>query len=222
MTEVTPAIIPESLEDLKAKLGTLRGLASVIQIDITDGMFVLSRSWPMHTSDKKGFEALVRGREGLPFKGEFSFELDCMVHAPEKILPDWVRLGITRAVFHLKSRHDFSEIKRIAGGAVELGVAVDLEPPYEKLTSYLPDIDYVQVMGIETLGKQGEPSSPRALDVVQRIKNDFPNVIIQVDGGVDVESAPALVVAGATRLVSGSYILKAENPRAAIEALRNI
>ncbi len=222
MTEAIPAIIPESLDDLRAKLTTLKPFASSVQIDITDGLFVLSQSWPMRTTDKKPFETFVRGKGPLPFSEDFSFEADLMVHAPETVLKDWVRLGITRAVFHLRSKHNFSEVQSAVGDTVELGVAIDLSAPYERLASYIPDIDYVQVMGIKTLGRQGEPFDPRAIDLVKKVRHDFPDVIIQIDGGVHIHSAQVLVESGANRLVAGSFILKAEKPQEAFTFLEEL
>jgi ribulose-phosphate 3-epimerase len=220
MIEIVPAIIPESLSDFSAKLLRVKGLAQFVQIDLTDGMFVLSRSWPLRAGDKSSFEPLVRGHEKLPYSDAFQFELDIMAHHPEKILSSWIKLGVARAVFHLESRHDFSEIKRIANDTIELGIALALDPPYERLASYIHDVDYVQVMGIGKLGVQGQPFDNRAVELVRRIKHDFPHVTIQVDGGVDASDAEPLVAAGATRLVAGSSIFASDNPAEAIENIK--
>lgn len=220
--EVIPAIIPDSYDHLKSKLALVRGVSNMVQIDLTDGVFVLNRSWPFHPSDKRQFQEIVRGNLGLPFWEEFNFEIDLMVQQPEKILGDWVKAGIARAVFHLESRHDFSEIKRVAGDAVELGVAVQNKTALSRLEPYIADVDYVQVMGIETIGKQGEAFSENTLETVRAIHEKFPNVTIQIDGGVDGEVAPRLKEAGVARLVSGSFILRAEDPKAAIETLKHV
>lgn len=219
--EIVPAVIPQSLDDLKSKLVRLRGAdVRTVQIDITDGMFVVSRSWPMGPGDASSFKRIVSGDEGLPFWEEFDFEIDCMVHNPEKVIGDWVRAGASRAVIHMKSRHDLAACRQVGGDALELGVAIDLEPSYERLASYLPSVDYVQVMGIARLGQQGEPFDERVFDVIARVRKEAPDVIIQIDGGVDDTVAADLIEAGVTRLVSGSFVLSSDSPKEAVRKLK--
>lgn len=220
-TEILPAIIPQSLDELKSKLARLRGCgARMIQIDITDGMFVVNRSWPMHHGDAPSFKRIVSGDEGLPFWEEFDFEVDLMAHNPETLIPDWVRAGVSRAVIHLKSRHDFAACREAAGEAVELGIAIDLDPQHERLAQYAPHIDYIQIMGIARLGQQGEPFDERVFNVISRVRRDFPEMVIQVDGGVDDTVAADLIRAGVRRLVSGSFVLFSDSPKEAVRKLR--
>lgn len=218
--EIIPAVIPQSLDDLKSKLVRLRGCgARTVQIDVTDGMFVFNRSWPMNPGDASSFTRIVSGDEGLPFWEEFDFEIDVMAHNPEKLLPDWVRAGASRAVIHAKSRHDFARCRDIVGDALELGIALDLDPPYERVSQYFSQVDYVQIMGIAKLGQQGEPFDERVFDVIARVLKDVPDMIIQIDGGVDDEVAGDLIEAGVSRLVSGSFVLGAYSPKEAVRKL---
>lgn len=222
MVEVIPAIIPESFEYLKTKLGVLQGLASTVQVDVTDGIFVVGRSWPFGPGDKKQFETLVREANGLPFWEDFDFEVDLMMQRPESMARDWVRAGVSRMVFHIESQHDFSEIKNVVGDEVELGVAIQNKTSIERLHPYIEEVDYVQIMGIETIGKQGEAFSENTLSTIHTLREKYPDVTIQIDGGVSDESAKALVDAGVNRLVSGSYILRSADPEMAIEQLKNV
>lgn len=219
--EVIPAIIPHSLEELKGKLVRLRrGEVRMIQIDLTDGMMVVNRSWPFNPGDKASFQRIVSGEEGLPYWEEFNFEVDLMVQNPEKILPDWVKAGISRAVIHLKSRHDMGAVRDALKDAVELGVAVSTDTPYEKIEEAVRYADYLQVMGIKTIGKQGEAFNEAVFPLLKKIKSDFPDVILQVDGGVSDEVADDLIQCGVSRLVSGSFILTAEDPHEAVQVLK--
>ncbi len=221
MIEVVPAVIPQSIDYLREKLLLVKGLAETVQIDVLDGVFVPNRSWPMNPGDRSSFERILLEDEGLPYWEDFNFEVDLMAHHPETLLPEWVKAGITRAVIHLESDHDIVKCREVVGDAVELGLAIDLDPPYEKVASYIDQIQYIQVMGIGRLGKQGEPADERAIALIKRVRSDFPNVTIQVDGGVNDETAPDLIDAGADRLVAGSYILRAESPKEAIKILQS-
>jgi ribulose-phosphate 3-epimerase len=77
-------------------------------------------------------------------------------------------------------------------------------------------------MGIEHEGQQGQPADPRAVELVRALREAHPDLPIQVDGGVNAEHIPALVEAGASRLVAGSAVFGVDNPAAALKELGTI
>ena len=87
MNDIVPALLPYSYDDLSEHLGHLKGAAPIVQIDICDGLFVTSRTWPNEPKDKDRFAQIVKGEEGLPYWEDFNFEIDLMVHNPERHLP---------------------------------------------------------------------------------------------------------------------------------------
>ncbi len=214
MTDIIPAILPDSFEDLTERLGSIAGAARIVQIDLCDGAFNKTTTWPMHPKDREHFLNIVRGEEGLPHWQDFDFEVDLMVHHPERMLSWWIAAGIARAVIHLESLHDFGACRDAAGGSVELGIGIDLDPPWNLINSAITRADYIQVMGIGRLGRQGEPLDERVYDVIPRIKSAFPDVTLQVDGGVTLENCRALLDVGVDRFVVGSSIFSAAEPRA--------
>ena len=197
-------------------------MVKTFQIDVADGMFVPSRSWPMNPGDDVQFERLVRGQDRLPFADEFEFEVHFMAHSPEKLLPDWIRVGVVRALFHVEARHDFSALRAAAGDTVELGVSLKIGTPIERIDAYIEHISVVQLMGIATIGVQGQPFDPRVLSTIREVHARYPNVIIEVDGSVNLETAPELIAAGARRLAPGSYVFNAPDPKKAIDALTSL
>lgn len=219
MIEVIPSLPALSFQELSTKIGKVAGLVRTFQIDIADGMFVPNRSWPMNPGDKTQFARLVKGIERFPHKNEMDFEVHFMAHNPEKLLPDWVRLGVIRALFHIEARHDFSTLRSVAGTETELGVSLNIGTPVERIDAYIEHISVVQLMGIAKIGVQGQPFDERVLDMINEVKERYPNVIIEVDGSVNIDTAPALIEAGATRLAPGSYVLNADDPKSAIDAL---
>lgn len=222
MIEVVPSLPALTFQELKAKLGTVRGLVSTFQIDIADGLFVPSRSWPMNQNDKAQFKRIVKGQETFPYHDEFEFEVHFMAHDPEKLLPDWMKIGISRALFHVEARHDFSTLRARAGDEVELGVSLKIGTPLSIIDQYIEHIGVIQLMGIAEIGIQGQPFDSRVLDSIREAKKRYPDVIIEVDGSVNRETAPSLVAAGATRLAPGSYVFNAHNPKEAINALTSL
>ncbi len=228
MIEIIPAVLPHSHADLLMRLGMLRGApgigkgALMVQLDLCDGLFVPTRTWPFNPADRASFAEIVTGDEGLPYWEDFNYEVDLMAHQPESLLPNWIAAGVSRAVVHLESRHDWEALRDAAGQTVELGLAIDLDPPFDRLNNYLPKIDYLQIMGISHLGRQGEELDPRVYELVKRIRADFPDGTIQIDGGVTIDNAPELVAAGIDRLVVGSKIVGDDDPRRALKEFQNI
>ncbi len=222
MAEVIPAIIPKSLSDLAAHLEIVRGLVSYVQIDVCDGIFVSSRSWP-YPHDKE-FEKIVSQSEGLPLWQDFDFEIDLMTSHPDKDASDWVSSGATRLIFHFESSKEIPALlkKYKDPGLLEVGIAINIDTPNEVVERMISEIDVVQFMGIDHLGFQNEHFDEKVLSKIGFMRKEFPDVIISVDGGVHIDSAERLVEAGVDRLIAGSAIFGAPNPREAIDFFRSL
>lgn len=228
MTEIIPAIIPESFEDLKEKMSLVNGLTYTVQIDVCDGKFVPSKSWP-YTNDAEGdFRNLTEEEEGFPFWQTLDFEVDLMVSSPEKIVDDWIRAGAKRIVFHVESSPNIKDLlveMRSKYGwlnhlpiTLELGIALNINTPNEKVFEFLDPnadgrslVDFVQFMGIREIGYQHHYFDDRVLGKIRELRHTYPDAIISVDGGVTLENAKDLVEAGVNRLISGSAIFESEN-----------
>jgi ribulose-phosphate 3-epimerase len=220
MIEIIPAIMPKSFEDLGNKLAHVASHTKTVQLDIMDGKFVRSRSWPYYTSDRESFENLLNESDGLPYWDKVDFEFDLMIENPEETIDDWITAGATRIIVHIESTRKLEEIvkKMHARFAydesivpiIELGLALNIDTPTNLILPHLEDIQFVQFMGIETIGLQGEPFAERVVDKIRDFHNAHPEVMISVDGGVNFDTAKILVEAGAKRLVSGSAIFEGD------------
>jgi ribulose-phosphate 3-epimerase len=87
---------------------------------------------------------------------------------------------------------------------------------------FIEEADFVQQMGIENIGHQGEEMSERVLSNISTLRSMYPQLIISVDGGVNLETAERLISLGVDRLVSGSYILNSENPKNSFDSLSSL
>ena len=83
-------------------------------------------------------------------------------------------------------------------------------------------VDFVQVMGIGRIGFQGEEFDDRCLVYVKTLKEKFPDLTVSVDGGVDFNTAPKILDAGADRLVVGSAIFNTNDIISSIEDFKNL
>ena len=226
--EIIPAVMPTSFADLEAKTLRVAGVVQSVQIDVMDGRFVTSVDWPYTgKSAQKDFDELVQGHKVLPFAGKLAYEVDLMVSEPERVVADWVAAGIGRVIVHVESSEYIAAARisvRVAaekcGRRVEFGLALNTTTDNAALDPYFNHIDFVQFMGIERIGYQGQPFDERVLGKIRDLRGKYPNVIISVDGGVNFDTAPRLIEAGANRLVSGSVIFESDDVLASIEKLR--
>ncbi len=218
MTEIIPAIMEKTLNELRDKLALVRGLAPYVQIDVMDGIFVPNISFPYVSRGELKIES-----DELPYWQDFSYEFDLMVKNPDRIIGAFLALGASRIVLHTESIKDEvipRVIEEIKNFKAEVGLASNNDTPLSSIEAHISEVDFVQVMGIARIGFQGEPFDERALERIRRLRAKYPDLIISVDGSVNLKTAPRLVLAGANRLVAGSAVFESGDARGVIEALK--
>ncbi len=231
MSLVVPAVLPSSRKNLEETLALLAPIPPVsrIQIDVVDGRLAAPASWP-YTAPAELAGMAARG-EMLPHLDCIQYEIDLMCFDAADAVGAWIALGASRFVVHPEAAPDlaafFKGLRRRYGGGAEFsqaplasfGLAVNVAGGLAPLASCAAEIDFIQCMGIARVGRQGEPFDPRALKKVQEIRARYPDIPLQVDGGVTLAHAKEIAVLGVANLVVGSAILRAENPAAAVAAL---
>lgn len=206
MVEIIPAVLPKSFEELEEGLSRLRGVAPFVQIDFV-GSNVLAE------------------QETIPFWEEFDFEADIMLPHPSQEIRRMIELGASRIVIHAEAndaRAALEMLQETRGGdfGVMVGVALGAQDTPADLTPFEGLYDYVQVMGITHVGKQGEPFNPASLELIKNLRAHWPELPIQADGAAATHPQE-LAQAGASRLVVGSAVMTADNPKEVIERLYN-
>jgi ribulose-phosphate 3-epimerase len=238
MTEIIPAVLPKNYEDMKNKISLARGLAPLLQVDICDGIFVKNLTWPFHAPSEEGvatggldqhFQNILNEQEGIPFWEDIDFELDLMVSDAVQNFDIYTKLGAKRIVFHIEAVGNVEEFKEFLEGidnyirdSIEIGVAINPDTPIEQIFPIVNNIDFVQCMAIARIGYQGEPFDERCISNIKVLKEKFPDLIISVDGGVNLETGARLVDAGAERLVAGSAIFNSGDIIDTIEQFKNL
>jgi ribulose-phosphate 3-epimerase len=215
--EIIPAILPKDFAEVEEKTSLVKGSVKIVQIDVCDGQFVPNATWPYKREDDT-FEKILHEEEGLPGWEKLDFEIDLMANNPEKLIEDWVIAGATRIVIHAESRGSVLDAVDSLTGRVDVGIALNIDTPADVLDPYKNKIQFVQCMGIEHVGFQGQEFDERVINKVKEVKEIYPHLLVSVDGGVSLETAPLLIEAGVDRLVVGSAIFGSDN---FIEALQN-
>ena len=225
---IVPAIIPTSKEDLEEKLAQLSGLCEEVQIDIVDGKYASPASWPYVGGASEPSRMLAEGTM-LPHVGELKLEIDLMSSDPESSAGSWIGLGASRLTVHAEStrfiprflesaQELYGHDSDFAPDLLSLGLAIGTETDLALIEPHLTKIDYVQFMGIRTIGHQGEPFAPGVISRIRTFRKRYPKIPVQVDGGITLEVAPKLLEAGVARLVVGSALWKSPDVAAAYRA----
>jgi ribulose-phosphate 3-epimerase len=224
MIEIIPAVLPKSVTDLEVQLAHIQDLGGTVQIDMVDGVYAKNISWPYSAAGS--FDAFASGDEGIPFWREFEFQFDVMAQHPELHVEEYVRAGASSIVIHARAEGAMDALKLLQQYRgtelvpVEVGVALMAGASPELLLPFEGLYDFVQVMGIGRVGVQGEPFDERCLELIQKLRTLYPQLVIQVDGGIDMETIKKIAQAGVNRAIVGHAIVRADDPMEAITDLR--
>jgi len=223
MTEIIPAILSGSFEEIQDSLSWLSEVAEYVQIDVADGRFVPNKTWP-YVGDKGDFGEIKKEKKGLPFWEKLDFEADLMVRDPGSVVGDWIKAGADRIIIHLDSTtHDLiHDVLREWNHMAEFGIAISSRTDVEELSGFSENISFVQCMGIERIGFQGQDFDAKIIAKIEEIKKRYPNKEVSVDGGVNRENIEDLLDAGVDRLVIGSAIIKSDNPIEEFEYFKSL
>lgn len=220
--KIVPSYPAPSFEELQRVLDALRGTADEMQVDLVDGKFVPFRSWPFAEMGEEGdVHAALASLE--PYTSDYAIEVDCMVEEPFGLLDTFVTLGVGRVVVHMRSTERYTEcIAHARKHGYRIGFALTNDVPLAEIEPFIADLDFVQVMGIAEVGKQGQPFDERTPGRVQEIRAKYPDLEIAVDGAVNSETIPVLSEAGVNRFAPGSAITKAADPKEAYRSLMQL
>ena len=193
--EVVPSILSADAGRLADQVAEAEsGGADRIQVDVMDGHFV-----PNLTFGPLIVEAVRRSTK-LPI------EAHLMVERPELFLEAFVKAGATLIEVQVEATTSlYRTVQTIRELGARPGVAINPGTPVEDLREILPYIDLVNVMTVEP-GFGGQKFIPHSPEKIRRVRALSKDIEIEVDGGIDAQTAPLVVAAGATVLVAGNSV----------------
>lgn len=203
---VIPALIATTLEELQRMLEKVDAFADRIQLDIMDGRFVPSTSLPFSLPQLRRPER---------------FEAHLMVADPDP----WIKANAAQVgtvIPHLEISGDIqTTLWLIRSLGKRVALAINPETPCDRLLPFLDQLDQVLIMTVNP-GFYGSPFLPETLEKVRELRHLRPRLDIEVDGGINPQTIRSAYEAGANLLVSGSYLLLAEDISLNMKTLREL
>ena len=215
MTIVSPSLLAADFLHLDSDIEMInRSEAEWLHLDVMDGVFVPNISF--------GFPVL----EAVAKKCTKALDVHFMIVHPEQYIKQTAKLGAMMMNVHYEAcTHLHRTIQEIHDAGMKAGVTLNPSTPVCVLEDIIKDVDMVLLMSVNP-GFGGQTFIENTIAKVKRlrqlIEEKGSKALIEVDGGVQSETAPRLVAAGVDVLVSGSYIFKSATPEAVIHSLREL
>ncbi|MBU2632274.1 thiamine phosphate synthase [Patescibacteria group bacterium] len=204
MFDIIPGILEKDSQKAIEKLEIVKDFAKIVQIDILDGKFAESITFP-----------------DLSFLKDYSstlfLEAHIMVQDPVDYIPRLAEIGFKRFIGQVEKMESQNEFIKLGKKYGEVGLALDLETEIERI-AVMDQLDYVLLMSVKA-GFSGQSFNFKVLEKIKKIKAINPDIKIEVDGGINIQTIKNVKDAGADSVVVTSALFK-DNPEEEYRKLR--
>ena len=214
--QIAPSILSADFSKMGEEILSLQNSgADIVHCDVMDGVFVNNITFGIKMIED------VRKVTTLP--------LDChlMIVNPEKYVERFAKAGADYITVHYEACKDNLKevLLLIKSTGVKCGAVINPDTPVENIKEVLPLCDMVLVMSVEP-GFGGQSFMPSALPKLEKLRKEIDrlglDIDLEVDGGINKETAPLAVKAGANVLVAGSYVFSAQDMPAVIKEIKSL
>jgi ribulose-phosphate 3-epimerase len=216
MNYLAPSILSADFCNLGKDIGFVeKAGVKILHIDIMDGMFVPSISF--------GMPVFKRVRE----VSKLFMDVHMMVENPQRYVEEFIKLGADMVTIHLEACDCVEEtLRKIRNCGAKAGLAINPKTPVSELIPFMDKIDMALVMTVEP-GFGGQSFITECTKKIRQVRavidEKYPKVLLEIDGGVNIDNVRANIEDGADVVVAGSAIFKGdieENVRLFLEKMK--
>lgn len=209
--EILPSLLSMDFSCMKNGLARLPQNANILHLDVMDGNFVSNITFGPFIAGfiRKNTDKLL--------------DAHLMISDPEKYAPEFAKNGVNYISFHIETADDpIKLINDLHSRGVKAGIAVNPETDIHTVDDYLDYVDYILVMSVHP-GFAGQTYIHDVLPKLDYLKNERRDrkYAIEIDGGINYETAALSIQHGADWLVTGSFLFKSEDMEKTIHRMKN-
>ncbi len=194
MVEILPAILAKTSSDYHKKLKAIEPLTEWVQIDIVDNVYARNQT--------------IVAKDIAAIRTKVKFEIQLMVEQIENWLDPFIELKPGRIIFPLESARDpLGLINHMKQHQIPFGFSLDPETKVERLQHFVDKIDVALLLAVHP-GFSGQHFVYGVLEKIRKLRAMRPDLIIEIDGGIEPDTAKKCAEVGANVLASGSYIFE--------------
>jgi len=207
--EIIPVINAADFQTIKGRLKEIEKFSSWVHFDIADGIFTSHITWQ-------------NPKDLLTISSPLKREVHLMIKNPEKAIGEWLEAGVDRIIFQIETLKNFDELFNFCHQrGVEVGISIAPETSISVVEPYVLKADLIHILTVPP-GKSGQKFNLSVLVKIKSLRDQYPNLKIEVDGGINPETAKLTNEAGADIAISGSYIFNSPVPEEAYNKLKSI
>lgn len=208
--KIAPSILTADFNQLANEIKTISE-SDYLHLDVMDGHFVPNISFGPHVLS------------GIKQITKIPLDTHLMVTKPLLFIDQFVEIGSKYITVHIEAKDAMDAVKRIQASGVKAGISLKPKTPLEDIFQFLDKVDLVLVMSVEP-GFGGQKFMVDQLDKVRELKNlrakyNY-NYVIEIDGGINLDTAKLAKDAGVDIAVAGSYVFNAIDRNKAIRDIR--
>ena len=212
---INPSILNANFDDLENEIQKITSVSDALHLDVMDNQFV-----PNFTFD------IARAFEIINF-AKLPVDAHLMICDPDSIAPKYAEQGTNSVTFHFEAANNVaSTIRNIRSNGAKVGLAIKPATSFQKIEEFMADIDMLLIMTVEPgFGGQSfmhdqmvKVRTARAH--IEKMKKEKP--LLQIDGGVSLDTIAEAALAGANCFVAGSAVYKSADPAKMVDQLRQL